>query len=253
MQLNLEGKAFVVTGGARGIGKAISLALGECKAQVALTYTGSSPESIKRAEDLCHKIESLGAKAIALQLDVSVSEQVDAAVEATLKTFGRLDGLVNNAGITADGLIMRYKTSDWDRVIDTNLRGAFLMSKAVIRPLMKAGGGSIVNMGSVVGQMGNAGQCAYAASKAGLEGLTKSLAREVGSRKIRVNVVAPGYIVTDMTHGLTEDQKKALLANVALESLGEPEDIASATLFLLSSLSRYVTGQVLSVNGGLYM
>jgi 3-oxoacyl-[acyl-carrier protein] reductase len=199
------------------------------------------------------EIESLGGRSVILAVDLAVEDQVVAAGDAFVKAFGKADGLVNNAGITADGLSMRYKTEDWDRVVDVNLRGAFLMSRTLMRPLMKSGSGSIVNMSSVVGQMGNPGQVAYTAAKAGLLGMTKSLARELGSRGLRVNAVAPGFIETDMTQELNEDQRKAMMASIPLGRFGSAEDIAFGVLYLLSQRSAYVTGQVLGINGGMYM
>lgn len=252
MNFDFSGKVYFVTGGGRGIGRSICEYLGECGAHVGLTYTGS-PESEKRAQEVCAKIESSGGKAQAFKLDINNVEQISQTIDSFVKPLGRLDGLVNNAGISIDGLAMRFKADDWDKVLDTNLKGAFLVTQACLRYLMKAGGASVVNVGSVVGLMGNAGQAAYSASKSGLIGMTKSLARELGSRKLRVNVIAPGYISTDMTATLSEDQKTKLLTNLPLETLGQPEDIAWATAFLLSDQSRYITGQVLNVNGGLYM
>ncbi|MBS1982584.1 MAG: 3-oxoacyl-ACP reductase FabG [Bdellovibrionales bacterium] len=250
---NLKDQAILVTGASRGIGASIATRLGECGAWVGVTYTGASEKSQAAAQEVCGKVESAGGRALALAVDVANEEQVAATVDAFVKHFGKMNGLVNNAGVAIDQLVMRYKTSDWDRLMNVNLRGAFLMSKAALRPMMKAGGGSIVNMSSVVGQMGNAGQVPYCTSKAGLLGMTMALAREVGSRQIRVNAIAPGFIETDMTDSLTEDQKNALTKGIPLECLGQPDDIASGTLYLLSPLSRYVTGQVLNINGGLYM
>jgi 3-oxoacyl-[acyl-carrier protein] reductase len=247
----LQGKSIIVTGATRGIGAGIAVRLGEEGANVGVTYTSDKSEALARG--ICEKIEAAGGKAMALLLDVSKEEQVAAALDSFLKTFGRLDGLVNNAGIAIDQLIMRYKSDDWDRLMDINLKGAFLMSKAAVRPLLKAGGGSIVNLSSVVGQMGNAGQVPYSASKAGLIGMTKSLAKELGSRQIRVNAIAPGFIETDMTHALNEEQKKAIVEGIPLQALGSVDDVAFGCLYLLSPLSRYITGQVLNINGGLYM
>ncbi len=250
---DLEGKSILVTGSSRGIGRAIAIAAGSAGAHVGVTYTGSSATSEANATEVCAEIEKSGGKALPIALDISNEEQINASVEQMLKKFGQLNGLVNNAGIVIDQLVMRYKIDDFDRLMNVNLRGAFLMSKACLRPLMKAGGGSIVNMSSVVGEMGNAGQVPYCASKAGLIGMTKALAREVGSRQVRVNAIAPGFIVTDMTEALSDEQKAALMKSVALGTLGQPQDIANGTLYLLSSLSAYITGQVLSINGGLYM
>jgi 3-oxoacyl-[acyl-carrier protein] reductase len=249
----LTGKAILVTGSTRGIGKAIALKLGAAKAHVGVTFTGTSAASEENAKQVCEEIIRSGGKAHAYRLDVSNEAQVSEVVDAFTKEAGGLYGLVNNAGITVDNLMMRYKVDDWNKVLDTNLKGAFLVSKAALRPLMKAGGSSIVNMSSVVGEMGNAGQVAYSASKAGLIGMTKSMAREYGGKKLRVNCIAPGFIETDMTHALGEGQKETLLSGIALGQLGQVDDIAWGCLYLLSGVSRYVTGQVLSINGGLYM
>lgn len=250
---DLQGKAILVTGASRGIGASVAARLGDAGAHVGVTYTGSSEKSAAGAQEVCAKIEAAGGRAHAFALDVSQEEQCSATVDAFVKHFGRMDGLVNNAGVAIDQLAMRYKSDDWDKLMGINLKGSFLMAKAALRPLMKAGGGSIVMMSSVVGVMGNAGQAPYSASKAGLIGLTKSLAKEVGSRKIRINAIAPGFISTDMTDALTEEQRKAIETGIPLESLGSPDDVAYGALYLLSPLSKYVTGQVLNINGGLYM
>ncbi len=250
----LEGKSILVTGSNRGIGKGIALELARAGASVGVTYSGSSPESEAKAHELCKELESQGGKAIAISVNVSDEDQCKAAIDRMVKEFGGLYGLVNNAGVAIDQLTLRYKSEDWDKLMAINLKGAFMLSKAALRPMMKSeGGASIVNMSSVVGLMGNAGQAVYAASKAGLIGMTKSLAREFASRQIRVNAVAPGFIDTEMTQALTEEQRSKLAQEIPLESLGRIEDIAHGTLYLLSPLSRYVTGQVLSINGGLYM
>ncbi len=249
----LEGKSVLVTGASRGIGRGVAVALGKMRAEVGITYTGTSPQSKDNAAAVAKEVEAAGGKAWISSLDVADEEQITATMDAFIKHYGKIDGLVNNAGLTVDQLTMRYKTSDWDRVMDVNVRGTFLMSKAALRPMMKNGGGSIVNMSSVVALMGNPGQAAYCASKAAILGLTKSLAREVGSRKIRINSIAPGFIETDMTHNLNEEQKQAFIAQVPLQSWGTVEDIAWGTLYLLSPFSAYVTGQTLSINGGLYM
>lgn len=250
---NLAGKAILVTGSSRGIGRGIAIKLGHAKAHVGVTYTGVSEKSEANARDVCAEIVQAGGKANAYRLDVSSEEQVAQVVDAFTKEMGPITGLVNNAGITVDQLVLRYKMDDFDKVMSTNLKGTFLVSKACLRSMMKAGGGSIVNMSSVVGEMGNAGQVVYSASKAALFGLSKSMAREYGAKNIRVNCIAPGFIDTDMTHSLTEEQKTALLKNVPLAQLGQVDDIAWGCLYLLSSASKYVTGQTLSINGGLYM
>jgi 3-oxoacyl-[acyl-carrier protein] reductase len=252
MNLMLKDKAILVTGSSRGIGKSIALELGREGAWVGVTHSGSA-QGEQSALAVATDVERLGGKAKVFALNVGEESQVESVCDAFVKSFGRIDGLVNNAGITADGLSMRYKTADWDRVLNVNLRGAFLMSRALMRPLMKADGASIVNMSSVVGQMGNPGQVAYTAAKAGLIGMTKSLARELGSRKVRVNAVAPGFIETDMTDELTPEQKNAMLSSIPLQSFGKPEDIAAGVLFLLSPRSQYISGQVLGINGGMYM
>lgn len=249
---NLKGKTVFLTGGGRGIGRSIALSLGRCGANVTLTYTSAGSEAAAKA--VAEEIQAMGFKAMALMVDVKEESQVNAAIEKTVESFGGLYGVVNNAGVTADGLLLRYKTEDFDKVLDTNLKGAFLVCRAAARYLMKnKEGSSIVNIGSVVGEMGNPGQVAYCASKAGMIGMTKSLARELAARQVRANVVAPGFIGTEMTDKLTEDQKKNITANIALGTLGDPEDISNAVLFLLSPMSKYVTGTVLDVNGGLYM
>jgi len=251
---NLEGKAILVTGSNRGLGRSIAEKLADAGASVGITYSGGSEKSEALAREVVDGIVAAGGKAVLVPLDVSNEEQCKAAIARMTETFGGLYGLVNNAGVAIDQLLMRYKAEDWDKLMDINLKGAFLLTKAAMKPLMRSeGGSSVVNMSSVVGLMGNSGQSVYAASKAGLIGFTKSLAREVASRQVRVNAIAPGFIETEMTDGLAAEQKKALLDQTPLGSLGKAEDIAFGTLYLLSPMSRYVTGQVLSINGGLYM
>lgn len=245
--MNLKGKRIVVTGSSRGIGAGLAKALAKEGARVAVTYSSNATS----AEKVMGELEGEGHMLISL--NVSDSASVDKAFDEILKKFDGIDGLVNNAGITKDQLLMRMKDEDFDSVIATNLRGAFLCSKAVMRPMMKARAGSIVNVSSVVGQMGNPGQSNYSASKAGLEGFTRSVAQEIASRNIRVNAVAPGFIVTDMTDALDEKQKTAITAKIPLQRLGSVDDIAHSVAFLLSDASLYITGQVLHVNGGLYM
>lgn len=249
----LESKAILVTGSTRGIGRSVAEVLGSCGAHVGVTYTGSAPASQSNAAAVCETIRKSGGKATAYALDVASESQVLSVVDAFQKEYGSVYGLVNNAGIAIDQLVLRYKLEDWDKLMNTNLKGAFMMSKAVLRSMMKAGGGSIVNMSSVVGLMGNAGQVPYSASKAALFGMSKSMAREYGSKQIRVNCIAPGFIETDMTNALNEDQKERLVKDIPLASLGSATDIAWGCAYLLSPLSRYVTGQILSINGGLYM
>jgi 3-oxoacyl-[acyl-carrier protein] reductase len=250
----LEGRPIFVTGGNRGIGKEICLKLGQAKAFVGVVHSGRSPSSQDQAQAVCDEVQKRGGKACAIACDLSQESSISQACESFLsQTGGKIYGIVNNGGMTADQLAIRLKTDQWDQVLDANLRGAFLVVKNFLRPLMKEGQASVVNMSSVVGQSGNAGQSAYCASKAGLIGLTKSLALEYASKKVRFNCVAPGFVDTDMTRALNESQRAEILAKVPLNELGSVEDIAFATLYLLSPLSRYVTGQVLGINGGMYM
>jgi 3-oxoacyl-[acyl-carrier protein] reductase len=245
---DLKGKRIVVTGSSRGIGAGVAKFLSEQGARIAVTYSSSAAGAEKVMSEM------KGDGHLLVNLNVSSSESVNQAFEEIFEKFdGGIDGLVNNAGVTRDGLLMRMKDEDFDQVITTNLRGAFLCTRAVMRPMIKARGGSIVNISSVVGQMGNAGQSNYAASKAGLEGFTRSVALEVASRGIRVNALAPGFIVTDMTDALDEKQKEAIQSRIPLQRLGSVEDIAQSVSFLLSDASLYITGQVLQVNGGLYL
>ncbi len=247
--MTLAGKVALVTGGSRGIGRAIAVTLAKHGADVAINYAGNTAA----AEAVKAEIEAMGRKAILCQCSVADSEAVASMVKDVVKELGRLDILVNNAGITRDGLIMRMKDDDWDAVLATNLKGVFNCSKAVMRPMMKQKGGKIVNMASVVGEMGNAGQANYAAAKAGVIGLTKSLAKEVASRDITVNAVAPGFIATDMTSVLTDEQKTEMEKNIPLGRQGLPQDVANAVLFLVSEDAAYITGQVLNVDGGMVM
>lgn len=247
--MTLAGKVALVTGGSRGIGRAIAVTLAKHGADVAINYAGNTAA----AEAVKAEIEAMGRKAILCQCSVADSEAVASMVKDVVKELGRLDILVNNAGITRDGLIMRMKDDDWDAVLATNLKGVFNCSKAVMRPMMKQKGGKIVNMASVVGEMGNAGQANYAAAKAGVIGLTKSLAKEVASRDITVNAVAPGFIATDMTSVLTDEQKTEMEKTIPLGRQGLPQDIANAVLFLVSEDAAYITGQVLNVDGGMVM
>lgn len=245
--MNLKGKRIVVTGSSRGIGAGIAKHIAGLGARVAVTYS-SSPSA---AEKILSELPGDGHLMVAM--NVSDSASVEKAFEDIFAKFEGVDGLVNNAGITKDQLLMRMKDEDFDAVIATNLRGAYLCTKAIMRPMLKARAGSIVNISSVIGQMGNAGQSNYAASKAGLEGFTRSVALEVASRGIRVNALAPGFIVTDMTDALDEKQKEAIQAKIPLARLGSVDDVAQGVAFLLSDASLYITGQVLQVNGGLYM
>lgn len=243
------GKTAVVTGASRGIGREVALLLAREGANVTVNYSGSQ----ERAEQVVQEIEANGGKAIAVQADVTSADSVKALMDQTLETFGSIDLLVNNAGITKDNLLMRMKEDEWDAVIDTNLKGVFLCTKAVSRQMMKQRAGRIVNMASVVGIAGNAGQANYVAAKAGVIGLTKTTAKELASRGITVNAVAPGFITTDMTDALGDDMKDQLLSGIPLGSLGQPEDVAKAVAFFLSEDASYITGQVLNVDGGMVM
>ncbi|MDO5597068.1 MAG: 3-oxoacyl-[acyl-carrier-protein] reductase [Acidaminococcus sp.] len=247
--MTLVGKVALVTGGSRGIGRAVALKLAENGADVAINYAGNTAA----AEEVKAAIEKMGRKAMLVQGSVADTDGVQALVNQVVKELGRLDILINNAGITRDGLLMRMKEADWDAVLETNLKGVFNCSKAVMRTMMKQKSGRIVNMASVVGEMGNAGQANYAAAKAGVIGFTKSLAKEVASRGITVNAVAPGFIATDMTKVLTDDQKAEMARSIPLGRAGQPEDVANAVLFLVSDEAAYITGQVLNVDGGMVM
>ncbi len=243
----LAGKKIIVTGSSRGIGAGIAQLLAREGAQVAVTYSASEGQ----AREVLASLPGQGHMITSLQ--VADEASVAQAFENVLAKFGELDGLVNNAGITKDQLLLRMKVEDFQNVLDINLKGTFLCTKLAVKAMMKARKGSIVNITSVIGQSGNAGQANYAASKAGVEGFTKSIAQEVGSRHVRVNCVAPGFIVTDMTDKLNEEQRKAILDKVPLQTLGDTNDVAHAVAFLLSDKARYITGHTLSVNGGLYM
>ena len=243
----LTGKTALVTGGSRGIGRAICLELAARGVNVALCYASGEAAAAETVR-LC---EERGVKALAIRCDVSDGGQVKAMVDETVRTFGGLDILVNNAGITRDGLAVMMSEENFDAVIATNLKGAFLCMKAAARPMMKKRWGRMVNLSSVVGLHGNAGQVNYAASKAGVIGMTKSMARELAARNVTVNAVAPGFIDTDMTAVLPEAAKAALLGSIPLGRMGRPEDVARAVAFLCSDDAAYITGQVLSVDGGM--
>ena len=244
---SLDGQTALVTGGGRGIGRAIALALGDAGAEVVVNYSSSAAA----ADDVVATITAAGGKAYALQANVSIEEEVDGLIKTVLDRSGRLDVLVNNAGITRDGLLMRMKTSDWQSVIDLNLSGVFLCTRAVARPMLKQKSGRIINITSVVGLMGNAGQANYAAAKAGVIGLTRSTAKELASRGITVNAVAPGFIATDMTKDLDAD---SILKDIPLGTFGTQEQVAGAVRFLAAdSAAAYITGQVLQVDGGMVM
>lgn len=244
----LADKTVLITGASRGIGQAIALRFAEQGAHVAFTYLSSEDQALT----LEGKISSLGVQAKAYKSDAGIYQDSETLVAEVLKQFGRLDVLVNNAGISRDNLILRMSEDQWDEVLKTNLKSVFNMTKQVIRPMMKARQGSIINMSSIIGMRGNAGQSSYAASKAGIIGFTKSIAQELGSRNVRCNAIAPGFIETDMTHYLKEgDAAKGFIEKIPLGRLGQGEDVANAALFLASDLSTYITGQVLSVCGGL--
>ena len=245
----LDGKTALVTGASRGIGRAIALRLAAEGARVAINYAGN----VKAAEEVKAAIEAAGGTAILCQADISDSAAVEAMVADVVKEFGAIDILVNNAGITRDTLLMRMKDEDFAKVLDTNLKGVFYCTKAVSKLMMKKRSGRIVNMASVVGLVGNAGQTNYAAAKAGVIGFSKSAAKELASRGITVNVVAPGFIGTDMTAVLPEAVKEKTLAGIPLGKMGEPEDVANAVLFLASDQASYITGQVVNVDGGMVM
>ncbi|WP_409368336.1 3-oxoacyl-[acyl-carrier-protein] reductase [Lysinibacillus sp. 38-6] len=245
----LEGKVAVVTGASRGIGRAIALKLAEEGAKVIVNYSGSQA----KAEEVVAAIQANGGEALAVQASVSKTEEVSALMDAAVKTFGSLDILVNNAGITRDNLLMRMKEDEWDDVLDTNLKGVFLCTKAVTRQMMKQRAGRIINISSIVGVAGNAGQANYVAAKAGVIGLTKTTAKELASRNILVNAIAPGFIETEMTEQLPEDIKQSMLTQIPLAKLGQPEDIAKAVAFLASDEANYMTGQTLHIDGGMVM
>ena len=246
--IDLSSKCALVTGGGRGIGKEIALRLATAGCDVAI-----SDLDLETANATAAEIQKLGRKSIAIKADVSNSADVEAMFKTFLDTFEKIDILVNNAGITRDGLLVRMKESDWDLVLNINLKSAFLCCKEAAKPMMKARSGKIVNIASVVGLMGNAGQANYSASKAGLIGLTKTLAKEFASRSINVNAVAPGFIKTAMTDKLSDTDKQKMTSLIPLQELGTPLDVANAVLFLSSSLADYITGQVLTVDGGLVM
>ena len=247
--MQLEGKVALVTGGSRGIGRAIALLLAKRGADVAINFAGNEAA----AQATVDEIKALGRKAIMIKADVAVNTACVAMVDQVVQEFGKIDILVNNAGITRDGLLMRMKEEDWDAVLNTNLKSVYNCSKAAVKYMMKARAGRIVSISSVVGLMGNAGQANYAAAKAGIIGFTMALAKEVASRGITVNSVAPGFVNTDMTKVLPEKVVESLKAAIPLAKLGEPEDIAKAVAFLVSDDAAYITGQTLHVDGGMVM
>ncbi len=246
--MSLQNEIALVTGASRGIGAAIADKLAQAGATVIGTAT-----SEQGAAAITERLRSAGAKGRGMVLNVSDQGSVDVLMEAIGNEFGTLSILVNNAGITRDNLLMRMKDEEWNEIINTNLTSVYRLSKAVLRGMMKARKGRVINISSVVGAMGNAGQTNYSAAKAGIHGFTRSLAREVGSRGITVNAVAPGFIETDMTRELPEAQRKQLIDNIPLQQLGQPEDVANAVLFLAGASGRYITGETLHVNGGMYM
>ena len=247
--MQIEGKVAFVTGASRGIGRAIALTLAEAGADVAVNYAGNAAA----AEEVAEEIRKMGRRALILQGDVSQTEAAASMLDAVVAEFGRCDILVNNAGITRDGLLMRMKEEDWDAVLNINLKGIFNCTKSTLKYMMKQKYGRIVNVSSVVGVMGNAGQANYAASKAGAIGFTKSIAKEVASRNITVNAVAPGFIETDMTAAMPESARAAAAAAIPAGRIGRAEDVAAAVAFLAGEQAGYITGQVLCVDGGMGM
>ncbi len=245
----IKNKSAIVTGGARGIGKEIARTLAENGANIAINYRNFNDEIKSFVEEL----NALGVKVLTFKCDVSKEEEVEAFINEVKNTFGSIDILVNNAGITKDGLLLRMSEKDFNDVIDVNLKGTFNMTKAVSSIMVRQRSGKIINISSVVGVAGNAGQCNYAASKAGVIGFSKSIARELASRNINVNVIAPGYINTDMTKVLPDRVKEEVLKTIPMKKIGEPKEIANLALFLSSDLSNYITGQVINVDGGMVM
>lgn len=244
----MTNRVALITGASRGIGRACALALSEAGARLAV-----AARNVEQLESLAAEIRSRDREVFVAPMDLANAESVKTAMASTVKEFGPIGILVNNAGLTKDGLAVRMKKDDWDSVIATNLTGAFLAIQQALPGMMRERWGRIINISSVVGEMGNAGQANYVASKAGLIGLTKSIAQEMGSRNITVNAIAPGYIETEMTRGLSEELKEKMLANIPLKRIGRPEDVAAAVCFLASEQAGYITGHVLDVNGGLYM
>ena len=245
----LKGKNVIVTGATRGIGREIALTLAQNGANIAMNYRNLNSE----VEDLINEIKSFGVDALAIKCDVSITEEVDNFVKEVKSHYNTIDVLVNNAGITKDGLILRMKEEDFDDVLDVNLKGTFNTTKSVSSIMVRQKYGKIINISSVVGIAGNAGQCNYAASKAGVIGFSKSVARELASRNINVNVVAPGYINTDMTKYLPDKVKEEIIKSIPMKKIGDPKEVANLVLFLSSNLSDYITGQVINVDGGMVM
>ncbi len=245
----LDGKVAIVTGASRGIGRAVALRLAKEGAKIVVNYAGNHAAAEKTVED----IKAAGGEAVLFQADIANSQVVGELVKAATSAFGRIDILVNNAGITRDNILALMKEDDWDAVISTNLKGIFNCTKAVGKVMIKQRAGKIINMTSVVGIIGNAGQTNYAAAKAGVIGFTKAAAKELASRGINVNAVAPGYIVTDMSHAMSEQAKAEFAKSIPLSRLGTPEDVAEAVLFLASDAANYITGQTINVDGGMVM
>jgi 3-oxoacyl-[acyl-carrier protein] reductase len=246
--ISLDGRVAMVTGASQGIGRACAVALAKAGAQVALVARNAA-----KLAEVAAEIEAAGGKAMPFEMDLASEDSIKAVTKAVVTHYGKIEILVNNGGITRDNLMLRMKLADWNAVLQTNLTGAFLLTQAVSSSMLKARWGRIINISSVVGETGQAGQANYAASKAGLIGLTMSLARELASRNITVNAVAPGYISTPMTDVLNEQQRSAMLTQIPLDRAGTPEDVASAVVFLASDQANYITGHVLDVNGGMHM
>lgn len=245
----LENKVALVTGASRGIGKAVALELAKQGAKVVVNYAGSEAKALEVVDE----IKALGSEAVAIQANVAEADAVQSLVKQTIETFGSLDILINNAGITRDNLLMRMKEQEWDDVMNINLKGVFLCTKAVTRQMMKQRHGRIINISSIVGVSGNPGQANYVAAKAGVIGLTKTTAKELAARNITVNAIAPGFITTDMTDELPEEVKAEMLKQIPLSRFGEPKDVAKTVVFLASESSRYITGQTIHVDGGMVM
>lgn len=247
--MNLTDKVALVTGASGGIGRSVSIALAKAGADVVINYSGN----LAKAEEVQKEVEALGRRAMVIKADISSADEVSAMMKAAVKSFGKIDILVNNAGITRDGSLLMMKEEDWDAVLNTNLKGVFLCTKTAAKLMLKKKYGRIINIASVVGLIGNAGQANYSAAKAGVIGLTKTSARELAARNITVNAVAPGFIQTKMTDVLPEEVKASMLSQIPLARLGTPDEVADAVLFLASDRASYITGQVISVNGGMVM
>jgi 3-oxoacyl-[acyl-carrier protein] reductase len=245
---DLTGRVAMVTGASQGIGQETSVALAEAGAEVVLLARNE-----EKLRQIAQTIEQTGRRALALKTDVTAADEVKAAVARTLEVFGRIDILINNAGVTRDGLLMRMKREDWDVVLNTNLNGTFLCTQAVLTPMIRARYGRIINMTSVLGQMGGAGSTNYSASKAAIIGFTKALAREIASRNVTVNAIAPGFIDTAMTQAMDEKAKASVIGQIPLGRVGQGRDVAAGVVFLASEAASYITGHVLNINGGMYM